>query len=62
MAVGNIALSNFNERKILLDKYNDALTFGKEQMAEMTKQKAEYAKNANTVNMDMSTAKQQYVD
>lgn len=50
-SVANIALSNQTERGLILDSYKKSIEFGKE-----------YAKNANTVNNDMSEVLGYYVN
>ena len=54
--LSSIMDTNIEARQFLIERYDKLAESQKTQMAEKAKQKAEYEKNANTLNKDMSNA------
>lgn len=60
--LSSIMDTNIEARKFLIERYDKLAESQKAQMTEQAKQKAEYEKNANTLNKDMSNALGYYVN
>ena len=54
--LSSIMDTNIEARQFLIERYDKLAESQKSQMAEKAKQKAEFEKNANTLNKDMSNA------